>query len=96
MKGFQVLYDFLNLYKVGDGSCIKRKIFEARKYLIFINSYNWKANGFTLPVFEMMVYVSGINERFNSAIVKTHNKYRCIYQSTYSIKDSVHTTFSSI
>ena len=28
------------------GNCIKRKIFEARKYFIFINSYNWKAKGF--------------------------------------------------
>ena len=37
----------------------------------------------------MMVYVSGINERFNSDIVKTHNKNQYIYQSTYSIKDSV-------
>ena len=56
------------------GNCIKRKIFEARKYFIFINSYNWKANGFTLSVFAMMVYVSGNNERFNSYIVKTHHK----------------------
>ena len=38
----------------------------------------------------MMVYVSGINERFNSDIVKTHNKNQYIYQRTYSIKDSVH------
>ena len=44
----------------------------------------------------MMVYVSGSNERFNSDIVKTHNKKQYIYQSTYSIKDSVHTTSSSI
>ena len=44
----------------------------------------------------MKVYVSGINERFNSDIVKTHNKNQYIYQSTYSIKDSVHTTSSSI
>ena len=72
----------------------KRKIFEARKHFIFINSYNRKANGFTLSVFAMMVYVSGINERFNSDIVKTHNKNQCIYQSTYSIKESVHTSSS--
>ena len=78
------------------GNCIKRKIFEARKCFIFINSYNWKANGFTLSVFAMMVYVSGINERFNSYIVKTRNKNQYIYQSTYSIKDTVHTTSSSI
>ena len=78
------------------GNCIKRKIFEARKYFISINSYNWKDNGFTLSVFGMMVYVSGINGRFNSDIVKTHNKDQYIYQSTYSIKDSVHTTSSSI
>ena len=78
------------------GNCIKRKIFEARKYISFINSYNWKANGVTLSVFAMMVYVSRINERFNSDIVKTHNKNQYIYQSTYSIKDSVHTTSSSI
>ena len=78
------------------GNCIKRKIFEVRKYFIFINSYNWKSNGFTLSVFAMMVYVSGNNERFNSYIVKTHNKKQYIYQSTYSIKDSVHTTSSSI
>ena len=77
------------------GNRIKRKIFEARKYFIFINSH-WKANGFTLSVFAMMVYVSVINERFNSDIVKTHNKNQYIYQSTYSIKDSVHTTSSSI
>ena len=77
-------------------NCITRKIFEAGKYFIFINSYNWKANGFTLSVFAMMIYVSGINERFNSDIVKTHNKNQYIYQSTYSIKDSVHTTLSSI
>ena len=38
----------------------------------------------------MMVYVSGINERFNSDIVKTHNKNQYIYQSTYSIKDSAY------
>ena len=44
----------------------------------------------------MMVYVSGINERFKSDIVKTHNKNRYIFQSTYSIKDSVHTTSSLI
>ena len=44
----------------------------------------------------MMAYVWGINERFNSDIVKTHNKNQYIYQSTYSIKDSVHTTSSSI
>ena len=44
----------------------------------------------------MMVYVSGINEQFNSDIVKAHNKNQYIYQSTYSIKDSVHTTSSSI
>ena len=78
------------------GNYIKRKIFEARKYFIFINSYNLKAKGFTLSVFAMMVYVSGINERFNSDIVKTHNKNQYIYQSTYSTKDSVHTTSSSI
>ena len=78
------------------GNCIKHKIFEARKYLIFINSYNWKAKGFTLSVFGMMFYVSGINERFNSDIVKTHNKNQYIYQSTYFIKDSVHTFSSSI
>ena len=75
---------------------IKRKILEARKYFIFINSYNWKANGFTLSVFAMIVYVSGINELFNSGIVKTHIKNQYIYQSTYCIKDSVHTTSSSI
>ena len=63
------------------GNCIKRKIFEAR---------------FTLSVFARMVYVSGNNERFNSYIVKTHNKNQYIYQSTCSIKDSVHTTSSSI
>ena len=35
-----MLYDFLNQYKVGVGKLpIKRKIFEARKYFIFINSY---------------------------------------------------------
>ena len=28
-----------------------------------------------------MVYVSGINERFNSDIIKTHNKNQYIYQS---------------
>ena len=78
------------------GNRIKRKIFEARKYFIFIHSYNWKANGFTLSVFAMMVYVSRINERFNSDIVKTHNKNQYIYQSTYAIKDSVHTNSSSI
>ena len=78
------------------GYRIKRKILEARKYFIFINSYNWKANGFTLSVFAMMVYVSGINERFNSDIVKTHNKISIFIKSTYSIKDSVHTTSSSI
>ena len=78
------------------GNCIKRKIFEARKYFIFINSYNLKANGFTLSVFVMMVYVSGIDRRFNSDIVKTHNKNQYIYQSAYSIKNSVHTTSSSI
>ena len=78
------------------GNRIKRKILEARKYFIFINSYNWKVNGFTLAVFATMVYVSGINERFNSDIVKTHYKNQYIYQSTYSIKDSVHTTSSSI
>ena len=78
------------------GNRIKRKILEARTYLIFINSYNCNANGFTLSVFAMMVYVSGICERFNSDIVKTHNKNQYIYQSTYSIKDSVHTTSSSI
>ena len=44
----------------------------------------------------MMVYVPGINERFNSDIVKTNNKNQYIYQSTHSIKDSVHTTSSSI
>ena len=78
------------------GNRIKRKIHEARKYFICINSYNWKANGFTLSVFAMMVYVSGINERFNSDIVKTYNKNQYIYQSIYSIKDRVHTTSSSI
>ena len=78
------------------GNRIKRKILEARKYFIFTNSCNCKANGFTLSVFAMMVYVSGINERFNSDIVKTHNKNQYIYQSTYSIKDSVHTTSSSV
>ena len=77
-------------------NCFKRKIFEARKYFIFINSYNWKAKGFTLSVFAMMVYVSGINERFNSDIVKTHNNNQYVYQSTYSIKESVHSTSSSI
>ena len=76
------------------GNCIKRKIFEARKYFIFINSYNRKAKGFTLSVFAMMVYVSGINERFNSDIVKTYNKNQYIHQSAYSIKESVHTTSS--
>ena len=40
--------------------------------------------------------MSEINERFNSDIVKTHKKNQYIYQSTYSIKDSVHTTSSSI
>ena len=50
------------------GNCIKRESFEARKYFIFINSENLKAKGFTLLVFAMMVYVSGINERFNSDI----------------------------
>ena len=74
------------------GNCIKHKIFEAGKYFIFIISYNWKAKGFTLSVFAMMVYVSGINERFNPDIVKTHNKNQYIYQSTYSIKERVHTT----
>ena len=64
------------------GNRIRRKILEARKYFIFINSYNWKANGFTLSVFSMMVYVSGINERFNSDIVKTHNK-KSVYLSKY-------------
>ena len=44
----------------------------------------------------MMVYVSGINERFNSDIDKTHNKNQYICQITYSIKDIVHTTSSSI
>ena len=78
------------------GNRIKRKILEARKYFIFINLYTWTANGFTLSVFAMMVYVSGTNKRFNSDIVKTHNKIQYIYQSTYSIKDSVHTTSSSI
>ena len=78
------------------GNCIKRKVFEAQKYFIFINSYTWSYSGFTLSVFAMMVYVSGINERFNSDIVKTHNKNQYIYQSTYSIKYSVHTTLSSI
>ena len=78
------------------GNRIKRKILEARKYIIFTNSYNSKANGFTLSVFAMIVYVSGINERFNSDIVKTHYKNQYIYKSTYSIKDSVHTTSSSI
>ena len=77
------------------GNRIKRKILEARKYFIFINSYNRKANGFTLSVFAMIEYVSGINERFNSDIVKTHNKNHYIYQSTYSIKDSVHKKTSS-
>ena len=72
------------------GNRIKRKILEARKYFIFINSYNRKANGFTLSVFAMIVYVS-----FNSDIVKTHNKNHYIYQSTYSIKDSVHKKTSS-
>ena len=78
------------------GNCTKRKVFEAWNYFIFINSYNWKAKGFTMSVFAMMVYVSGINERFNSDIVKPHSKNQYIYQSTYSIKDSVHTTSSSI
>ena len=78
------------------GNCIKRKILEARKFFIFIKSYIWKANGFTLSGFALMVYVSGINERFNSEIAKTHNKNQYIYQSTYSIKDSVYTTSSSI
>ena len=78
------------------GNCIKRNVFEARKYFIFINSYNLKANGFTLSVFAIMVYVSGINRRFNSDIVKINNKNQYIYQSTYSIKNSVHTTSSSI
>ena len=55
-----------------------------------------KRDGFTLSVFAMMVYVSGINERFNSDIVKTHNKISIFIKSTYSIKDSVHTTSSSI
>ena len=55
-----------------------------------------KLKVFTLSVFTMKVYVSGINERFNTDIVKTHNKNQYIYQSTYSIKDSVHTTLSSI
>ena len=77
------------------GNYIKCKIFEARKYFIFINSY-LKAKSFTQSVFAMTVYVSGNNERFNSDIVKTHNKNTYIYQSTYSIKDSVHTTSSSI
>ena len=77
-------------------NCTKRKIFEARKNFIFINSYNLKAKGFTMSVFAMMVYVSGINERFNSDLVKTHSKNQYIYQSTYSIKDSVYTTSSSI
>ena len=48
-----------------------------------------------MSVFAMMVYVSGINERFNSDIVKTHSKNQYIYQGTYSIKESVHTTSSS-
>ena len=78
------------------GNCIKSKIFDARKYFIFINSYNWKTNGFTLSVFAMMVYVSGISGRFNSDIVKTGNNNQYIYQSTYSIKNSVNTTSSSI
>ena len=47
------------------GNGIKLKIFEARKYFIFINSYIWKAKGFTLSVFAMTAYVSEINERFN-------------------------------
>ena len=34
-----------------------------------------------------MVYVSGINERFNSYIDKTHNKNQFIFQITYIIKD---------
>ena len=78
------------------GNCIRRKLFEARKYFIFINSYNRKAKGFTLSVFAMMVYVSRINERFNSDIDKIYNKNQYIYQGTYSIKDIVHTTSSSI
>ena len=32
----------------------------------------------------------------NSGIVKIHNKNQYIYQSTYSIKDRVHTTSSSM
>ena len=81
------------------GNCIKRKIFEARKYFIFlihITEKLKKLKVFTLSVFTMKVYVSGINERFNSDIVKTHNKNQYIYQSIYCIKDSVHTTSSSI
>ena len=78
------------------GNCIKHNIFEARRYFIFVNLYNWKARGFTLSVFAMMVYVSGINEWFNSDIVKTHNKNQYIYQSTYSVKNIVHATSSSI
>ena len=39
------------------GNCIKRKIFEARNYFIFINSYNCKAKGFTLSDIAMMVCV---------------------------------------
>ena len=57
-------------------------VFPDHTYLLF----------FTLSVFAMMVYVSGINERFNQDIDKTHNKNQYIYQSTYSIKDIVRTT----
>ena len=32
------------------GNCIKRKILEAWKYFIFINSYNWKANGLSVSL----------------------------------------------
>ena len=47
------------------GNGIKLKIFEARKYFISVNLFIWKAKGFTLSVFAMTVYVSGINWRFN-------------------------------
>ena len=50
------------------GNGIKLKIFEARKYFISVNSFIWKAKGFTLLVFAMTVYVSWINWRFNRGV----------------------------
>ena len=64
------------------GNCIKCKIFEPESILFLLIHIIEKPKGCTLSFFAMMVYVSGINERFNSDVVKTHNKNQYIYQST--------------